>query len=260
MKVITSEIVLTEYTVKSKKIKSSKGITFVYVSDLHSKSKDRNGTKVSGIVNNTNPDFVLLGGDIANDKGSEQEALSFVNEIKEESHVFYAAGNHETRSKKRELLFNFFEKNTTFLKNDYCKTVINGEEVIIAGAKDLCDFPDDGHIRPWFKEIGDRFKELEKESCLKILLSHRPELFEYYNLLPFDIVISGHAHGGQWRIPPFKNGIIAPGQGFFPCKTGGLYQYENFTHIIGRGASTGHPKYIPRIFNPPEVLKITVTK
>jgi predicted MPP superfamily phosphohydrolase len=70
------------------------------------------------------------------------------------------------------------------------------------------------------------------------------------------MVLSGHAHGGQVRIPFILNGLYAPHQGFFPKYAGGVYDHENYTHIVSRGSSF-NPK-LPRIFNPPEVVSITI--
>jgi predicted MPP superfamily phosphohydrolase len=88
------------------------------------------------------------------------------------------------------------------------------------------------------------------------LLAHRPEKIAYYRNFSFDLILSGHTHGGQVRIPLILNGLYAPNQGFFPKYGGGLYKHEKLVHIISRGLSI-NPK-LPRIFNPPELVVIII--
>ena len=89
-----------------------------------------------------------------------------------------------------------------------------------------------------------------------ILLSHRPEFFELYEEYPIDLTLSGHAHGGQVRVPFLINGLFAPDQGYKPEHAGGYYQLDSYELIVSRGLSL-NPR-LPRIFNPPEVVVIQV--
>ncbi len=104
--------------------------------------------------------------------------------------------------------------------------------------------------------VEESFKNLNISDCYSIFLTHRPEKTDLYAKLPFDMVLSGHAHGGQLRIPFLLNGLIAPNQGLFPKYAGGLYEYEDKTHIISRGVS--FKLTMPRIFNPPEIVVINL--
>jgi hypothetical protein len=90
---------------------------------------------------------------------------------------------------------------------------------------------------------------------LKILLAHRPELFSVYGEYDVDLVLSGHTHGGQIRLP-FLGGLIAPSQGFFPKYTSGTYKFGNMTVVINRGL--GNSVVPQRIFNRPEIILITL--
>jgi predicted MPP superfamily phosphohydrolase len=92
-------------------------------------------------------------------------------------------------------------------------------------------------------------------SLYSILLAHRPEHIDQYLNYGFDLVLSGHSHGGQWRIPFILNGLYAPDQGFFPKYAGGKYEHGSTIHIVGRGLSKNSTR-IPRIFNPPELVII----
>ena len=100
-----------------------------------------------------------------------------------------------------------------------------------------------------------KVNELSQNDNYTILLSHRPELFELYTTYNFDLVLSGHAHGGQWRIPGILNGVYAPNQGLFPEYAGGEYQDNGTTMVVSRGLAR-ETTLAPRIFNRPELVII----
>ena len=108
----------------------------------------------------------------------------------------------------------------------------------------------------WEGEMENAFESLRNEPGFKILLAHRPERIDEYKKYGFDLVVSGHSHGGQIRIPLILNGLYAPDQGWFPKYAGGMYKHGELTHIVSRGAS--NPLPVPRVFNPPEVVVIDV--
>ena len=107
-------------------------------------------------------------------------------------------------------------------------------------------------------EIIEQVKEnFHFEESFNILLIHRPENFEHYADLGFDLVLAGHAHGGQWRIPGLLNGLYCPGEGLFPKYAGGLYQIDGTTMIVSRGLAK-ESNFVPRIFNRPELVIIDI--
>lgn len=97
------------------------------------------------------------------------------------------------------------------------------------------------------KNLGD----MKASSEYTILLAHRPERAEIYAQFGFDLIVSGHAHGGQVRIPGLINGLFAPRQGWFPKRAGGLYHEKNTELIVSRGLCQRW--YLPRIYNPVEI-------
>ena len=97
-------------------------------------------------------------------------------------------------------------------------------------------------------------EKLDKNSY-KILLTHRPEKFEEYTQYDFDLILSGHAHGGQWRIPGILNGLYAPNQGLFPKYAGGYYEIDDKKMIVSRGLAR-ESTLIPRFYNRPELVII----
>ena len=102
-------------------------------------------------------------------------------------------------------------------------------------------------------------EELSDDGLFTVLLSHRPERIT--ELLPLnpDLVLAGHAHGGQWRLPVLlENGLLSPNQGLFPRYTNGEYPFGDTTMIVSRGLARESTRVIPRIFNRPEIVLITV--
>jgi predicted MPP superfamily phosphohydrolase len=106
------------------------------------------------------------------------------------------------------------------------------------------------------ESMKEAFADLDETHLYKILLAHRPENIEYYKNYSFDLILSGHTHGGQVRLPFIMNGLYAPNQGFFPKYAGGIYNHGTLHHIISRGISVN--PLLPRIFNPPELVVVIV--
>ena len=258
-------LVTRNYTVRSDKIKDQ--IKLVLVTDLHSRIHGKNQKNIISKIRSANPDIILLGGDIYDLMAAKpiKGAELFLDAVKNIAPVYYVMGNHDMVVLRRtpELKKTIAAYGITVLDNKYAKLHINGNNIIIGGVDDpgtnrKGDSP--RYKRKlenyWKQNIGSYFKKLKNDSTFKILLSHRPEKVAVYAKLPFDLILSGHAHGGQWRIPFILNGFFAPHQGFFPKYAGGLYKYNGKTHIVSRGASVHLT--LPRIFNPPEIVTITI--
>ena len=101
--------------------------------------------------------------------------------------------------------------------------------------------------------MQSKLQDIIKEDTYTILLSHRPELFEVYTESKVDLVLSGHAHGGQFRLP-FVGGLVAPNQGLFPKYDAGLYTEENTNMIVSKGIGNSILPF--RFNNRPEVILI----
>jgi predicted MPP superfamily phosphohydrolase len=173
------------------------------------------------------------------------------------SPIYYVTGNHEYRSKNIQAIREELTSHGVIILSDnYILTGINNNKIIIAGLED----PDrKKHEMPNYDQddsMESAFRELDEMPLYKILVAHRPEMIEKYKKYSFDLILSGHTHGGQVRIPHVLNGLYAPGQGIFPKYAGGIYTHGNLTHIISRGLSI-NPR-LPRIFNPPELVIIII--
>ena len=250
-------LVIRKYAIKTDKLKTNQSVRIVLISDLHSHIYGKDQSKIASKIKKQKPDIIALAGDIADDWEPIEGTRLFLEAIKDIAPVYYVTGNHEFRAKDIENIKNTFRDcDIEILENSYKTIVVNGVEITIGGVADPDIMVYETPKLDWHKEVLSSFLELENKSNYKILLSHRPEEVEFYKKLPFDMVLSGHAHGGQVRIPFLLNGLLSPNQGWFPKYAGGIYIHKEYTHVVSRGVSF-HLKR-PRIFNPPEIVVIDV--
>lgn len=252
---LKSDLVIQEYSIESDKISNDSEITIVLVTDLHSYIYGEDQSYISRKISEQNPDIIALSGDIGDRNRSIDGAELFIDSIKDIAPVYYVTGNHEFDSGEVDYIKKLFKSDGVIvLEGESKETVIKGQKIIIGGLDDPNIVQYRGGSFDWETESIEAFERLEMESGYKILLSHRPEYVELYGEMPFDLVLSGHAHGGQVRIPGVLNGLFAPNQGFFPKYAGGFYRYDGITHIISRGVVVNPLR--PRVFNPPEIVTI----
>lgn len=241
------------YTIDSELISAS--IKIALITDLHSCYYGKNMHTLIEAINKENPDIIVLGGDIFDDKLSDLNTEKFLSNIAEIYPIYYVTGNHECWSgiDKFNTKMAILEKyNIQRLQGNVTKLELNGNIISLCGIDD----PDIFHVSEEdnnYKAQLQRISERIDKSTYKILLTHRPELFEEYTQYEFNLVLSGHAHGGQWRIPGILNGLYAPNQGIFPKYAGGYYEIGNTKMIVSRGLAR-ESTLIPRLYNPPELV------
>ncbi|MBR1823746.1 MAG: metallophosphoesterase [Ruminococcus sp.] len=243
------------YTVSTDKLK--RDLKVVFISDLH--NCFFGGTDQSGLweaIEAAQPDIVLFGGDVIDAWGGTKYAVSIMKKVHENYPCAYTPGNHEDmREDKEEFFRQVSDMGIPLLLGDRLEIDAGGQKVRIYGVQE---------VQAWGKgapQIDECYDDLD-EGYYNILLAHQPEQIDRL-LSPekhFDLILSGHAHGGQWRLPVLLDqGLYAPDQGIFPKYTSGQYQYGGTEHIISRGlARPLRMMFIPRIFNRPELSVITV--
>lgn len=252
----------TGLTVRAYQVQTAKvaeKIRIVLLTDLHSTVHGDGQSKLIAKIREQAPDLILLSGDIADDKVPMEGTELLLEAIGEEYPCFYVTGNHEFLSGRAEEIKNMFR--------DYGVTVLEGtgETVTVRDQTLLvCGVDDPDGFRTFFGQTISPGWEDQLAACealldgvhFSVLLSHRPERVEAYEASDFDLVVSGHAHGGQVRIPGLLNGLLAPHQGFFPKYAGGQYHLGSADLVVSRGLSIT-PR-LPRVFNPPEVVVIDI--
>ncbi len=227
------------------------------ISDLHNKDWKDNLIKK---INQAQPDIIVIVGDlIDSSKTNLDVALTFVEKAKVIAPIYYVSGNHEAWSSDYQTLKTGLILNDVVILDDE-STVLNmyQENISLMGLQDP-DFTKRG--APLYETSAIALNKIEAmskdDNRYKILLSHRPELFDAYQSGNIDLVISGHAHGGQGRLP-FIGGLVAPNQGFFPKYTSGLYSENGTDVIVSRGLGNS---IIPlRINNRPQLVILTLNK
>lgn len=250
-----NDIVTSEYYVGSEKIpKDFDGYRIVQISDLHNKEFGKNQNKLVTKVKKANPDLIVITGDIVDRrKWGTKYMEEFVSQINGIAPIYYVSGNHEVWSFKYDEVKKILEKYDVNILDDEVDTIRRGEsEIQIAGIIDT-GFEDREEYVP---EILKNLKNKIKSNEYSILLSHRPEHIQDYSEVGYDLVFSGHAHGGQIRLP-FIGGIYAPHQGFMPKYTKGVVNMGDTKMVVSRGLGNS---VIPiRILNRPEIT-VTVLK
>ncbi|UBK75524.1 metallophosphoesterase [Clostridium perfringens] len=240
-----------------------KDINVVHLSDLHGKEFGKDNEKLKRLILKEKPDLVVATGDMIDSSLKNMEGvIDFLSDLSKCVKVVYISGNNEQRCKKAEYIFGSLKsKGVIVLRNEIITLSLSGVKVNILG---MFEKPK-GDLHSSLKKINGSyayedshklFKRLESLEGVKIVLSHYPEIFEAeYSKYNFHIMFSGHAHGGQFRIPIIKRGLIAPGQGFFPKYTEGMHGNKNKL-IISRGL--GNSTKITRLFNRPEIVNVKI--
>jgi predicted MPP superfamily phosphohydrolase len=244
------------YTVEGPLVLDENSIRIVLVSDLHSTIHGENQTTLITKITQQNPDLIVLTGDIFDDVVPMTGTQLLLAGISGIAPIYYVTGNHEYWSNRiTEIREELESYGVVILSDEYVRVEINDTEIILAGIED----PDKRiYEEPDYDQnavMEERFRELDEITAYKILLAHRPERIAYYRKFSFNMVLSGHTHGGQVRLP-FINGIYAPHQGLFPKYSGGIYTYSDVVLIISRGLSIS--RKLPRIGNSPELVVIII--
>ncbi|MCR4963885.1 MAG: metallophosphoesterase [Firmicutes bacterium] len=221
------------------------GFAIAFVSDLHSDDFDG---RLLDKLKALEPDLILLGGDLLDCRhGDPQVALDFAAACTQIAGVYYAPGNHEANTGKDYADF------ARSLEESGVRVLFNSGAEISKGESRfyLLGVPDQAFHA---EAAQDAIARLRKNDLCNVLLAHRPERIDSY--AGADLVLSGHAHGGQIRLP-FVGGLIAPGQGFFPQYDGGCYRVGDTVLIVSRGL--GNSVFPWRIFNLPEIVVVTLS-
>ena len=248
-------LMVSTVTVSSNRIPTAfNGFLIAQVSDLHNAVFGENNAELLQILSECKPNIIVVTGDLVDAEHTDIDvALDFAKEAAQIAGTYYVTGNHEgSLSQYDELKTGLESMGVVVLEDTSMQLEYNGEKVTLIGLSD-----------PSFTLKGNMLGEVPAMVDTKlrgligdtddytILLSHRPELFETYVNCGVDLVLSGHAHGGQFRLP-FIGGLVAPNQGLFPKYDAGLYTKGDTNMIVCRGLGNS---IIPiRFNNRPEIV------
>lgn len=225
------------------------GYRIVQISDLHNAKFGKSNQKLVDRIRECEPGMIVLTGDLVDSNHTNVDrAVQFVDEIVKICPVYYVTGNHEywlDTSEYEKLMDGLASVGVIILDNQVVEISRGDAKFRLVGLDD--------------KSLADGTLEalLSDEKELTVVLAHEPQYFARYAGTGVDIVLSGHAHGGQFRLP-FVGGIVAPDQGFFPKYTAGEYYMDGTEMIVSRGL--GNSVIPVRLFNYPEIVCVELVR
>lgn len=235
----------------------AKSLRAVLMTDLHNSQYGERQERLIHKIKSAKPDVILLGGDISDEKSMYKSTLILIEALAKDYPCYYVTGNHEQWMFDKTYYLKELQKLGVILMDDRVESIeVNGQVIEVTGLRD----PERQYGARNRDILINKLTDLEDyrdRDKYQILLSHRPEHIEMYKSYGYDLILSGHAHGGQVRVPYLINGLYAPNQGFMPKYAGGHYSFEpGLDFIVSRGLS--FKATLPRIMNPPEVIVIDI--
>ena len=248
---------LTEnnYTIESKKIDND--INLIIISDLHDNELGENNINLVEKIKSKSPDMVLVVGDMVNDNSYNSNiVVDFLKQISLTIPVYYSLGNTEEdyiKANTSNLIEELKDINVTVLNNEYKDVKINNTTIRVGGMYDYAFGVEN-------KKVYNFLCDFQDTKNYKIMMAHRPDSFIFGDaseVWDIDLVVSGHTHGGQVRLP-FMGGLYVGDQGYFPMYDKGLFDLNKIKILISSGLGSGKQK-IPRFNNVPEVVNLKIT-
>lgn len=244
---IGNELLVTRsYEISGDKIPEGfDGFRIVQLTDYHNKHTFLG--HLCDKVRAESPDIIVVTGDIIDSSRTDiEQALELADGLTKIAPVYYVTGNHELRLSDKEyskLLDGLRERGVRCLCNESVTLESNGDEITLIGL----DGSGTGELSRLSAEADNNFR---------IVLSHYPEDIEQYSASGAELILTGHAHGGQVRIPFTDIGLFSPGEGFLPEYTRGIYELGDTKMLVSAGI--GNSSAPVRIFNPPEIVLLTL--
>ena len=241
------KIDVTKYSFPTRKVKKAKKIAVL--ADLHCRRFGPKQSHIADVIKKEKPDLIILPGDLFDVDRDYEISFELIEQLKDFP-MYFTSGNHDVYLKKDISRLRFrLESEGVHVLEDRGEVIRDDADII-----EIYGMSDHGR-RP--KYASESISRQFGYDGLRILISHRPEFTEFYRKVDCDMIISGHAHGGQWRIPFTHQGLYSPRVGILPKYTEGVHDLNGRRLIISRGLASGNPM-IPRLYNRPEIVFIDV--
>ncbi len=247
-----NRLCVTELTCQNAALPAEfEGFCIVQVSDLHNKEFLWNNSSLLKAIRAQSPDIIVITGDVVDTSThtDTRSALKTVGQLAQIAPTYYVTGNHEHRLSLEEQA-DFYDKiaqtGTVLLDDRFVQLTRGGAEISLLGLDD--------------NSLGSfKLDQLVQDSPgpVRILLAHEPQYLPDYAAAGVDLVFTGHAHGGQWRIPFTHQGLYAPDQGLLPDMTEGVFTEGGTSMVVSRGL--GNSAFPLRAFNRPELIVMRLT-
>ncbi len=238
----------TDYYLSSDKLD---GLKIAHLSDIHGAVKGKDNCVITDMVRDAEPHLIMITGDTVDEiRGNHPPMVELLKKLAEIAPVVCVLGNHETNyAELDDMLADIREISHL---NHKIYMLIDDFAVFDTPAGKVTVLGNGAHS----KDRTETLEKLRDSDGYRVLLNHYPEDFclkeQYHQYC--DLMLAGHAHGGQARIPGTDISLYSPGEGFFPKYTSGVHTVGESDMVISRGIGT----WGPRIFNPPELVAITV--
>lgn len=253
-------LTVTEYSVTNEKIPQSfSGFRIAQVSDLHNAEFGKDNRRLLAQLKKADPDIIVLTGDLIDSQRTNVEiAVDFAHAASEIAPTYYVTGNHENRvlDEYLRLKDGLVSAGVFVLENEKIELAREGDAIALVGLHDPA-FAGAVTVSESEEFVSRALSELTKPDSYDVVLAHRPQYYSEYKASHADLVLSGHFHGGQFRLP-FIGGLYAPSQGFFPEYDGGIYAEEQTVMVVSRGV--GNSSFPIRFNNPPEIVLVELVK
>ncbi|MBQ9833001.1 MAG: metallophosphoesterase [Clostridia bacterium] len=243
------------------------GFTIVNVADLHNALFGEGNSQLLEQIDKAQPDIVVLGGDMMSyGTVNFKRVFLLMEKLAEKYEVYYIFGNHEQNIRVANMLYVIQEAERmgiNVMLNDSVAIERNGEKIMLHG---LCQYKK-SYRDPYYREPSYYEFSLEEmnemlgsasDEYVDVLLAHNPLYFDIYSEWGADLVLSGHIHGGLWRIPVIDKGLVSPNEEIFPEYDAGEY-IKNQAHLIVSRGLGGGSVIKPRLFNRPDLVVVTLT-
>lgn len=255
-----NSLMVTRYTYSSPRVPAAfDGYSILHLSDLHNKSFGEGQSILLERMEVLDPDLIVITGDLIDRRRFDLDtAMELIDGAVEMAPVYFVAGNHEAWSGKYDRVKEVLQKaGVVVLDNEAVQIQKEEDHIHLLGLQDPA-FLVSGYRKKWDPiHVTNQLAEWDELEEMTILLSHRPDLFSNYAQSQAELVFSGHAHGGQIRLPAIGS-LFAPDQGFFPAYTEGVYTEEGTTMWVSRGL--GNSLFPLRVFNRPELVLVTLER
>lgn len=227
------------------------GGRLVVLSDLHGRQFGRDNRRLAAAVEAAHPDVIALVGDFVDEWTDPAYLRPLLERLTALAPCYFVSGNHEwAAGKMQETAALLADCGVTWLHNGFVTLQRGGDSLLLAGINDPNGYADQKTPQQVAREVRDAAPE-----GFWLLLAHRNNLFESeYAALGADLTLSGHGHGGLWRLP-FTDGLLGSGGTLLPSYTNGFYTCRGAEVFVSRGLGG-----MVRLFNRPEVAVLTLRR
>ena len=243
----------TDYEIASARLpREFEGFRIAQIADLHCAEYDDSNQKLLSMLLDAHPDMIVFTGDTFDERHPDKSGtMEFLRACVQIAPCYFVTGNHECAMNRKDyyaLEAQIREIGVVVLHAQTVKITRGDASITLLGVDDE-NF--EGII-----QSPEQLRELADTDGFTVLLSHRPEYFGRYAEAQIDLTFSGHAHGGQFRLP-LIGGLYAPGQGVLPEYDSGVYTQGNANMVVSRGI--GQSSFPLRFNNRPELVIVTLT-